>query len=269
MTSSGNPSRQQDPVLAVHNLTIAYGSDEPVVRDFHLAIDAGATAGLVGESGSGKSTAAMAVPGLLPRSAHIRAGSAKLEGRELIGLGNRALRSIRGRRVGVIFQDPMTSLNPFLRIDIQCTEHLRRQLRLSRTDARARAVRGLGEVGIPNPEAALRRYPHQFSGGQRQRIVISMALACDPVLVIADEPTTALDVTLQAQVLDLLSSLQAQRGLAVLLISHDFAVVANVCDHVTVMQNGLSVERGEARALIRDPQHAYTRQLLRAVPRIG
>jgi peptide/nickel transport system ATP-binding protein len=256
-------------VLSVRDLTVAYGQDHPVVQDFRLEIAAGETAGVVGESGSGKSTAAMAVPGLLPRSARIRSGSIRLQGEELVGLGNRTLRPYRGRRIGVIFQDPMTSLNPFLKIGIQCTEHLRRHLGLTRSAARRQALTGLGEVGIPDPEAALRRYPHQFSGGQRQRIVISMALACDPALVIADEPTTALDVTLQAQVLDLLARLQDQRGVAVLLISHDFAVVANVCDHLTVMQNGHSVEHGPTGALLRDPRHAYTRQLLRAVPRIG
>jgi peptide/nickel transport system ATP-binding protein len=223
---------------------------------------------IVGESGSGKSVTAMGLIGLLPSNGRVH-GSAKLRGVELIGARPRLLRSVRGRQVGFIFQEPMTALNPVLTVGFQVAEMLTSHLDVSPGEAKARAVELLRMVEIPDPEERYGSYPHQLSGGQRQRVVIAMAIACDPLLLIADEPTTALDVTVQAEVLDLLRHLHRRLNSAIVLITHDMGVVADLGDHVIVMREGLVVERAEIHDLYHHPQTAYTRELLEAVPHLG
>lgn len=258
-------------VLDIEGLTVEFRGDHGTVRavdQVSLALHPGEVLGLVGESGSGKSTIALAALGLLPRAGHVVAGRARIEGRELLDMGAAERRALRGRRVGMVFQDPMTSLTPWLGVGRQLTEGMQEHLGLDRRTAEARAVSLLEQVGIPTPALRLQDFPHQFSGGQRQRILIAMALACDPVLLIADEPTTALDVTVQAQVLGVLRRLQRERGLATLLVTHDMGVVAAVCDRVAVLYRGRLVELRPVDELFAAPQHPYTRGLLGAVPRL-
>jgi ABC-type microcin C transport system duplicated ATPase subunit YejF len=235
------------------------------VNDVSLQLEAGRIHGLAGESGSGKTLTAMSVMGLLPRHART-SGSVRLGDTELLGLGRRALNRIRGRRIAMVFQDPSASLHPQIPVGRQLTDHVKVHLGLNRADARRRAIDLLERVQVPNPEEALRRYPHQFSGGQRQRIAIACALACDPEVLLADEPTTALDVTVQAGILTLLRELADERQLAVLLVTHDLGVMSAVADVVTVMRDGHAVEHADRATLFRDPQHEYTRQLLSALP---
>jgi ABC-type microcin C transport system duplicated ATPase subunit YejF len=250
-------------ILDIHELTVDIG--RPLVKGLSLQLEAGRIHGLAGESGSGKTLTAMSVLGLLPRHART-GGSVRLGDTELLGLGRRALNRIRGRRIAMVFQDPSASLHPQIPVGRQLTDHMKAHLGLNRADARRRAVELLERVQVPNPEEALGRYPHQFSGGQRQRIAIACALACDPEVLLADAPTTALDVTVQAGILALLRELADERQLAVLLVTHDLGVMSAVADVVTVMRDGHAVEHADRATLFRDPQHEYTRQLLSALP---
>ena len=253
------------PLLQVNELSIRFGR-ETAVEEVSFEIGVGETLGLVGESGSGKSATSLAVMGLLPASARVD-GRILFEGLELGGLPEREMRRRRGREIAMIFQEPMTALNPVMRVGEQIAEGLRaHQPGMRRAEVKDRVIAAMREVALPEPERRMRDYPHQFSGGQRQRLLIAMAIINRPRLLIADEPTTALDVTVQAQILELLAELRRAHGLAMLFISHDLAVVSKVADRVAVMQHGLIVEQGPAEAIFRDPQHAYTQRLLASVP---
>jgi peptide/nickel transport system ATP-binding protein len=253
------------PLLAIDQLTIAFRG-KPVVRELSLAIEPGQVLGLVGESGSGKSVTSLAILGLLESAAEVR-GSIRFEGEELLTLQPEAMRRYRGRRIAMIFQEPMTALNPVMPVGRQIAEAIEtHQPTLTRREIRNAVIANLEAVALPEPEKRYADYPHQFSGGQRQRILIAMALANRPQLLIADEPTTALDVTVQAQVLRLLRELQQQFGLAMLFISHDLAVVAEVADRVAVMRHGWVLEQGSREQIFHTPRHPYTRSLLGAVP---
>ncbi|WP_328535884.1 ABC transporter ATP-binding protein [Streptomyces sp. NBC_00344] len=256
-----------EPVLSVRDLSVSFRSAERTVHAVdHVSYDvkAGEVLAVVGESGCGKSVTSMAVTGLLPPSASVT-GSVRLSGRELVGATDRELRKVRGKDIAVIFQEPMTSLNPVLTIGRQVGEVLRRHLGMSRREARERAVELLALVGIPAPRQRVREYPHQLSGGMRQRVMIAIAVACDPSVLIADEPTTALDVTVQAGILDVLRSLRERLGTAIVLITHDLGVVADTADRVLVMYAGRAVEQAPVDELFAEPRHPYTRGLLGAV----
>ncbi len=253
------------PLVEVEGLSVAFGARR-VVRDVSFRLSAGATLGLVGESGSGKSLTALSLLGLLPPGA-AATGRLRLAGQEVIGAAPEVLRRLRGGVAGMVFQEPMNSLNPLARIGRQVTEAIRLHRPVPAAAARARAVELLGEVGFPDGAQRLEAFPHQLSGGQRQRVMIAMALANDPALLIADEPTTALDVTIQAQILKLLAAQKAARGLALLLISHDLAIVRRYADDVAVMKDGEVVEAGPVAEVFDRPQHPYTRMLLAAEPR--
>jgi peptide/nickel transport system ATP-binding protein len=258
-----------DAVLAIDDLTIALpaAADRPhAVEGLSLAIASGETLCIVGESGSGKSITAHAVMGLLPPGVRPTQGSIRLAGQDLLGLSADAMREVRGRGIGMIFQEPMTSLNPVMRVEDQVMETFEAHGALEPAERRARVLALLEEVGLPDPPAIARAYPHELSGGQRQRVMIAMALALEPKLLIADEPTTALDVTTQAQILKLIDGLRRRHGTAVMFITHDFGVVAEIADRIVVMQDGRCVEQGLRDAVLTQPQHAYTRKLLAAVP---
>jgi len=252
-------------LLEVSGLSTAFHTRHGVVRavnDVSFHLERGETLGIVGESGSGKSVACLSLLGLIPRPpGRIEAGSARFDGIDLLHGAEPVLRAIRGRRIGMIFQDPMTSLNPYLTVEEQLVEPLLIHGLADRAEARRLALAALKEVGVPDAERRIRNHPHQFSGGMRQRVMIAMALIAKPDLLIADEPTTALDVTVQAQILDLIEREQTQRGVAVILISHDLGVVAEICDRVMVMYAGRVVETAPADTLFRAPQHPYTRAL--------
>jgi oligopeptide/dipeptide ABC transporter ATP-binding protein len=270
VTSAPSPTRAE-PLLVVRDLTSEFHTEGGVVRavdGVSFQVGRGQIVGVVGESGSGKSVTALSILGLLPRPhGRITSGSVQLGGRELVGLSERELCAIRGSRVAMIFQDPMSSLNPYLKVGEQIAEVAELHLGLSRRQAWQRAVQLLARVNIPDPERRAAGYPHELSGGMRQRAMIAMALSCGPDLLIADEPTTALDVTVQAQILNLLLDLRTEKDLSILLITHDLGVVASSCDHVLVMYAGRVVEEAPTRALLREPHHPYTRALLRSVPR--
>lgn len=256
-------------LLELNELTTTIATPQGVVRAVQgvtMAISRGQTVALVGESGSGKSMTARSIMGLLPPGASILSGSIRFEDKEMIGLPAASLRSLRGGRMAMIFQEPMTSLNPVLRIGEQLLEPLFLHCGMNRTEAVAKAVQLLRQVGIDQPKARLRDYPHQFSGGQRQRVMIAMALACSPALLIADEPTTALDVTIQVQILDLIDRLQSEQGLTVLLITHDLGIVAERADQVHVMYAGRIVESAPTETLLNRPSHPYTQGLLASLP---
>jgi oligopeptide/dipeptide ABC transporter ATP-binding protein len=259
-------------LLEVTDLRTHFFTREGVVQavdGVSFSLDRGATLGLVGESGCGKSVTALSIMGLIPRPpAKIVGGSVVFEGRDLTRLSDRQLEGVRGAQVSMIFQDPMTSLNPTLTIGTQITETMRRHLDVSKDEARRRAVDLLGKVGIPNAAARLSDYPHRFSGGMRQRVMIAIALSCNPKLLIADEPTTALDVTIQAQILDLLHDLQREYEMALILITHDMGVVAEVADEVAVMYAGQIVEQAPVLELFDHPEHPYTEALLGSLPQI-
>jgi oligopeptide/dipeptide ABC transporter ATP-binding protein len=259
------------PLLSVEDLRVHFwtgGGTVHAVNGISFDIGPGETLGIVGESGCGKSVTALALLGLLPRAGRVRSGSATFDGRDLLRLSQRALRRVRGRQIAMIFQDPMTSLNPVLTIGRQLREPLETHFGMSRKAATARAAELLDRVGIPSPDARISDYPHQFSGGMRQRAMIAMALACRPKLMIADEPTTALDVTIQAQILALLRELVAEERTALILITHDLGVVAGMCERVNVMYAGMFMETGSADQLFASPRHPYTLGLLQSVPRL-
>jgi peptide/nickel transport system ATP-binding protein/oligopeptide transport system ATP-binding protein len=259
------------PLLAIRGLRTAFrgrGGETVVVDGVDLDLAPGRTLGIVGESGCGKSMLSLSVMRLVPPPGRVVAGSVMLGGRDLLGLSAREMREVRGRDVAMIFQEPMTSLNPVHSVGFQIVEALRTHGGGSARSLRERAIEALRQVRIPAPERRFDEYPHQLSGGMRQRVMIAMALACQPKLLIADEPTTALDVTVQAQILDLLRELQASTGMAIILITHDLGVVAEMADEVAVMYAGRVVERAPARALFEDPQHPYTLGLLGSIPRL-
>ncbi|MDQ7778340.1 MAG: ABC transporter ATP-binding protein [Planctomycetota bacterium] len=282
-------------LLAVRNLRVTLPTPQGAcnaVNGVSFDIASGSTTGIVGESGSGKSMTCLSILGLQPASATVAADSITFEGRQLIGLSESAMRPLRGREIAIVFQNPMSSLNPYLSIERQLTEGMQVHLKRTRAQARGAAIELLQRVAIPEPERRLWWYPHEFSGGMLQRIAIAMALACEPRLLVADEPTTALDATVQAEILQLLKNLQsgAKEGadtstpgstgspatspsalgrLAMLFVSHDLDVVARVCDNVLVMYAGRIVEEGPSRDLLSTPLHPYTRALLECVPRLG
>ncbi|WP_217567279.1 dipeptide/oligopeptide/nickel ABC transporter permease/ATP-binding protein [Streptomyces sp. GbtcB7] len=257
-TASG-PS--PDQLLTVEGLRVTYG-EKTVVDGVGITVARGEVLGLVGESGSGKSQTAFSVLGLLPYEADVTADRLVFDGKELLSLDVTALNALRGRGIGYIPQEPMSNLDPCFRIGAQLVEPIRKHLGLSRAEARTKALELLARVGIPDPERVFRSYPHQISGGMAQRVLIAGAVSCDPRLLIADEPTTALDVTVQAEVLDLMRSLQQERDMGMILVTHDFGVVADICDRVAVMQRGRIVETAPARRIFASPEHAYTRMLL-------
>ena len=257
-------------VLSVHDLHVAIGYRQNaanVLRGASLEVGAGEVRGLVGESGAGKSMLGRAVLGLLPANAVITAGTILFEGRDLIAMPEPERRGLLGRRIALIPQDPMTSLNPVKRVGAQIAALLRHHLALARRDALARAEELLAEVAIREPRRVLELYPHEISGGMRQRVLIAMAFACDPSLVIADEPTTALDVTVQRQVLQLVERLRQRHGAAILFVTHDLGVVAKICRTMTVLHAGRVLEDGETTEVLAKPRHPYTRALLAATPR--
>ena len=264
-------STTNEPVLTVRDLGVEFwvnGTWFPAVKNASFELEAGEVLAIVGESGSGKSTTAMSLLGLLPKNAYT-SGSIRLGDRELVNADKRSLRSIRGREVAMIFQEPMTALNPVYTVGFQIAEMLRSHEALSPNRARKRAIELLDMVEIPEPERRVDSYPHQLSGGQRQRAMIAQALACDPELLIADEPTTALDVTVQAEILKLIRDLRDRINAGIILITHDMGVVADLSDRVIVMKDGEIVEADTADAVFHRPEHPYTRELLKAVPHLG
>jgi oligopeptide/dipeptide ABC transporter ATP-binding protein len=269
-TVDATVAEPRDPILTVDNLTVDFLTDvgwATVVQDVSFQVGAHETVGIVGESGSGKTVTSMAVMGLIPRPpGRISSGSIKLEGVDLLTLSKKHLEDVRGDRMSMIFQEPMTSLNPAYTVGDQIAETMRRHLGLSRKDSKKRAIEMLTRVHIPNAARRAKSYPHEFSGGMRQRVMIAMALCCEPTLLIADEPTTALDVTVQAQVLELIREIQQDMGMAILFITHDLGVVADVCDRVVVMYAGQVVEQAPAEELFHRPSHPYTDGLLRSMP---
>jgi peptide/nickel transport system ATP-binding protein len=259
------------PILEVTNLGVDFwvdGTWYPAAIDMNYDVRPGEVLAIVGESGSGKSSSSMALLGLLPSNARV-SGSIKLKGREITTISDRQLRMIRGRDVAVIFQEPMTALNPVYTVGFQIVEVLRLHMDMGPAQAKERAIELLGMVEMPNPVQAFDKYPHQFSGGQRQRAMIAMAISCDPVLLIADEPTTALDVTVQAEILDLMRNLRKRLNSAIVLITHDMGVVADLADKIIVMKDGEIVESAPIQQLFDKPAHPYTKQLLAAVPTLG
>jgi peptide/nickel transport system ATP-binding protein len=259
------------PLLEVNQLGVQLQTQRgaaDAVRGVSFSLERGQTLGLIGESGCGKSITALALMGLLPESARL-SGSIRLEGQELIGLKDQDYRRIRGNRIGMVFQEPMTALNPVHSVGRQVAEPLRLHRGASAAEARGQAIALLDRVGIADAARRVDAYPHQFSGGQRQRITIAMALACEPDLLIADEPTTALDVTIQEQILDLMAELVEERGMAMLLISHDLGVIAQNVEHMMVMYGGTVVESGPAASIFSHQAHPYTRGLFGARPRLG
>jgi oligopeptide/dipeptide ABC transporter ATP-binding protein len=259
------------PLLAVEDLEVRFQTARGTVHAVNgisFDISPGETLGIVGESGCGKSVTSLALLGILARNGRVTGGRALFGDRDLLRLGDAELRAIRGREIAMIFQDPMTSMNPVLTVGRQLREPLETHFGLDRKEADARAVELLDQVGIPSPDLRLKDYPHQFSGGMRQRAMIAMALACEPKLLIADEPTTALDVTIQAQILSLLRELVAERDTALIMITHDLGVVAGMCERVNVMYGGLFMETGGADAVFARPRHPYTLGLLQSVPRL-
>ena len=260
-----------DPVLKVQNYTVEFwvdGTWYPAAVDMNFEVEAGRVLAIVGESGSGKSTTAMGIMSLLATNARM-SGSVKIKGTEVLGADNSTLRKFRGKEVAYIFQEPMTALNPVYTIGFQIVETLRTHFDMGPSEAKVRAIELITMVEIPEPTTAFDKYPHQLSGGQRQRAMIAQSLACDPALLIADEPTTALDVTVQAEILDLMRGLKSRLNSAILLITHDMGVVADMADEILVMKDGNTVEHGSSDQIFNKPQHPYTQELLGAVPKLG
>ncbi len=263
-------THSHEPLLSVRDLTVSFGrrNQDPFAAVDGLSFDVrpGQTVGLVGESGCGKSVTSLAIMGLLPPHGNEVTGTVTYDGQDLLAMPEKELRAKRGREISMIFQDPLSSLNPVVPIGRQVSEVLERHRGLSRRAAKPRARDMLDKVGIPDPDRRLTDYPHQLSGGMRQRALIAMALACEPRLLIADEPTTALDVTIQAQILALLRDLVEDTGTALIMITHDLGVVAGLCDEINVLYGGRLVERAERHALFAEPRHPYTGGLLASVP---
>lgn len=271
MTPATTSAATAETVLEVTDLGVDFwvdGQFYPAAIDLNYSVKRGEVLAIVGESGSGKSSSSMALLGLLPGNAKVT-GSVKLLGRELRGIPQAELRSVRGNQIAVIFQEPMTALNPVYTVGFQIMEALRSHFDLTPKEAKARAIELLTSVEMPDPETAFHKYPHQLSGGQRQRAMIAQSISCDPVLLIADEPTTALDVTVQAEILDLMRNLRTRLDSAIILITHDMGVVADLADHIMVMKDGVAVETGTVVDVFTKPQHPYTKSLLAAVPHLG
>ena len=259
-------------LLEVNNLDVRFAlrrGDVKALRDVSFSLDRGERLGIVGESGAGKSVAAFTLLNLIARPGYIAGGSIRFDGQELTGMSDRALRRIRGNRISMIFQDPMMTLNPVLSIGEQMVECLKAHRRIGRREARAIALRKLEQVHIPSPEARLDQYPHELSGGMRQRVIIAIALLLDPDIIIADEPTTALDVTIQAEIMDLLLELCEKHNVGLILITHDLGVVSQVTQRMLVMYAGRVIEQGPTREIINDPQHPYTQGLMNALPQMA
>ena len=261
------------PVLDVQDLKTVFktrGGEVHAVNDVSFSLKPGELLGVVGESGSGKSVTMMSLLGLLPTPpADVRGGQVNFDGHDLLKISPEKLRDVRGGKIGFVFQDPMTSLNPVYQVGFQIAEPLRKHMGMSKKEAAVRAQELLELVGIPDAKRRLSDYPHQFSGGMRQRVMIAIALACDPKVLIADEPTTALDVTIQAQILELMKELRDKLGMAVIWITHDLGVIAGIADRVMVMYGGQVVEHAPVDRLFQDPQHPYTRALLKTIPSIS
>jgi oligopeptide transport system ATP-binding protein len=258
------------PILEIKDLRVQFQTDSgsvAAVNDVSLTLKAGETVGIVGESGSGKSQILMSLMGLLARNGRA-SGSVKLRGQEILGMKDDELDKLRGASMSMIFQDPMTSLNPFLRVSTQLTEVLVKHRNMGKAEAMQHAIAMLERVSIPDAAKRIRLYPHEFSGGMRQRVMISMALLCQPSLLFADEPTTALDVTVQAQILELIKDLATTMGTTVVLVTHDLGVVASLCDKVVVLYGGRIMESGPAEEIFGNPQHPYTKGLLDSTPRL-
>lgn len=259
-------------ILDMKNLSTHFFTDRgeiPAVNGVSMKINKGEVVGVVGESGSGKSVTAESITQLIPNPpGRIVAGEIYFKGENLVSASKERLRQIRGKEIATIFQDPMTSLDPLFKISNQMIEGIRIHEKVSKKEARDRSIDSLRLVGIPSPEEVIDNYPHQLSGGMRQRVMISMAMACNPKLLIADEPTTALDVTIQAQILDLIRDLNKKKGTAVMLITHDLSVVAEICDRVVVMYSGQVIEEGKTSEILKRPNHPYTKGLIRSLPNI-
>lgn len=256
-------------LLEVNDLRVSFftpAGEVKAVGGISFQLDRGKVLGIVGESGSGKSVTAYSIMQILEKTGKILSGSIKLDGRELVGAGEKTMKEIRGNRISIIFQDPMTSLNPTYTVGHQLTEGIRLHTNRNGKQAEARAVEMLTLVGVNEPEKRMKQYPHELSGGMRQRVMIAMALSCEPDILIADEPTTALDVTIQAQILELMQKLQKELGMAILMITHDLGAVAQMCDEVIVMYAGTICEQGTVDEIFYNPRHSYTRGLLRSIP---
>ncbi|MCL2121180.1 MAG: ABC transporter ATP-binding protein [Clostridiales bacterium] len=259
-------------LLEVRHLSTSFftpAGEVRAVNDLSFSLEEGETIGIVGESGSGKSVTAYSIMQILTHPGRIIGGSIKYDGEELVGCTDKTISSIRGNKISMIFQDPMTSLNPVYTVGNQLEEAIMLHTKRDKAQSRKRAVEMIRLVGINDPDKRVRQYPHELSGGMRQRVMIAMALACEPNILIADEPTTALDVTIQAQILELMKALQQQLGLAIILITHDLGVVAGMCESVLVMYAGKIIERGSAEDIFYNPKHEYTKGLLRSLPSIG
>lgn len=258
------------PLLDIKNLRTTFSTQVGqvrAVRGLNLTVDYGESVGIVGESGSGKSVSMLSVMGLLPVNAHVNAYSIMFDGRELTTMDEREKRKMHGSEIGMVFQDPMTSLNPLHTIGMQLMEPIKLHMGLNKAQARERALEMLKLVNIPSPESRLKQYPHEFSGGMRQRVMIAIALACNPKLIIADEPTTALDVTIQAQILELMQGLKNQLNTSIIMITHDLGVIASMCSRIVVMYGGCVAETGTTREIFYSPKHPYTWGLLRSIPK--
>ena len=270
LTADAPRAEAAAPILEIKDLRVQFQTDSgtvAAVNDVSLSLAPGETVGIVGESGSGKSQILMSIMGLLARNGKAT-GSVKLRGQEILGMRDAELDRLRGASMSMIFQDPMTSLNPFLRVSTQLTEVLVKHRGMGKAEAMRHAIAMLDRVSIPEAANRIRLYPHEFSGGMRQRVMISMALLCQPAVLFADEPTTALDVTVQAQILDLIKELASTLGTTVVLVTHDLGVVASLCDRVIVLYGGRIMESGPAEQIFEDPRHPYTRGLLDSMPRL-
>ncbi|WNS46799.1 ABC transporter ATP-binding protein [Paenibacillus sp. MMS20-IR301] len=261
-----------EPILQISDLHVSFfvkGGEVQAVRGMNFEVGAGETVAIVGESGSGKSVTAQSIMRLLPAPlSKVKQGEIVFQGKNLLDLSMKQMESIRGKDIGMIFQDPMTSLNPTIKVGKQITEVLIKHQNMSAAEAKKQATQMLELVGIKNAEARFNQYPHEFSGGMRQRVMIAIALACRPALLIADEPTTALDVTIQAQIMEVMKEMQHKLGTSIILITHDLGVVAGMCDRVIVMYAGEVVETGTSWEIFKNPQHPYTKGLLRSMPRL-
>jgi oligopeptide/dipeptide ABC transporter ATP-binding protein len=263
----------EELLLSVRDLTVSFVTESGVLQALDgvsFDIPKGRSVALVGESGSGKSVTAQSILRLIPSPpGRIERGEILLEGRDLLSVSEREMREVRGGRIGIVFQEPMTSLNPVYSVGFQLIEAIRLHRSISRKEARRLAIAGLTQVGFPKPVERIDSYPHELSGGMRQRVLIAIALACEPALLIADEPTTALDATIQAQILELLQNLRHSLGMSLLLISHDLGIVSQIADEIIVMYAGRVVERGPTRQILSAPGHPYTKALLRSIPPVG